>query len=46
MVQTFLCPAKRTPTPVKGVTKRTAQLGEVVPIWPVTGETRRSEHVP
>ena len=40
------CPAKKPPTPVKRVTRRTAQPGEVAPIWPLTGETRRLEHVP
>ena len=40
------CPAKKTPTPVKRVTRRTAQPGEVAPIWPLTGETRRPKHVP
>ena len=39
-------PAKKPPTPVKRVTRRTAQSGEVVPIWPLTGETRKTEHVP
>ena len=41
----FLCLAKKTPTPVKRVTRRRAQPGEVAPIWPLTGETRRPEHV-
>ena len=40
------CPVKKPPTPVKRVTRRTAQPGEVAPIWPLTGETRRPEHVP
>ena len=40
------CPVKKPPTPVKRVTRRTAQRGEVAPIWPLTGETRRPEHVP
>ena len=40
------CPAKKPPTPVKRVTRRTAQPGKVAPIWPLTVETRRPEHVP
>ena len=40
------CPAKKPLTPVKRVTRRTVQPGEVAPIWPLTGETRRPEHVP
>ena len=40
------CPAKKPSTPVKRVTRRTAQLGEVAPIWPLTGDTRKPEHVP
>ena len=40
------CPVKKLPTPVKRVTKRTVQPGEVSPIWPLTGETRRPKHVP
>ena len=39
------CPAKKPPTPVKRVT-RTTQPGEVAPIWPLTGDTRKPEHVP
>ena len=31
------CPAKKPPTPVKRVTRRTVQPGEVAPIWPFTG---------
>ena len=42
----MFCPAKKPPTPVKRVTRGTAQPGEVVPIWPLTGETRKPEHVP
>ena len=42
----ILCPVKKAPTPVKRVTRRTAQPGEVAPIWPLTGETRKPEHVP
>ena len=42
----IFCPAKKPPTPVKRVTRRTAQPGEVAPIWPLTGETRKPEHVP
>ena len=37
----ILCPAKKTPTQVKRVTRRTAQPGEIVPIWPLTGKTRK-----
>ena len=40
------CPAKKPPTSVNRVTRRTAQPREVAPIWPLTGETRRPEHVP
>ena len=40
------CPAKKPSTPVKRVTRRTAQPGEVAPIWPLTGDTRKSELVP
>ena len=40
------CLVKKPPTPVKRVTRRTAQPGEVAPLWPLTGETRRPEHVP
>ena len=40
------CPTKKPPTPVKRVTRRTAQPGEVAPIWPLTDETRRPYHVP
>ena len=40
------CPVKKPPTPVKRVTSRTAQPGEVAPIWPLTGKTRRPEYVP
>ena len=39
------CPAKKPSTPVKRVTRRTAQPGEVAPIWPLTGDTRKPEHV-
>ena len=39
------CPAKNPSTPVKRVT-RTAQPGEVAPIWPLTGDTRKPEHIP
>ena len=39
------CPVKKPPTPVKRVTRRTAQPGEVAPIWPLTGEMRKPEHV-
>ena len=42
----ILCPTKKAPSPVKRVTERTAQPGEVAPIWLLTGETRRPEHVP
>ena len=38
--------AKKTPTPVKRVTRRTAKPEEVATIWPLTGETRKPEHVP
>ena len=40
------CPAKKPSTPVRRVTRRTAQPGEVAPIWPLTGDTRKPEHVP
>ena len=33
------CPAKKPSTPVKRVTRRTEQPGEVAPIWPLTGDT-------
>ena len=42
----ILCPAKKTPMLVRRVTRRMAQPGEVAPVWPLTGETRRPEHVP
>ena len=42
----IFCPAKKLPIPVKRVTRVAAQPGEVAPIWPLTGETRRPEHVP
>ena len=42
----IFCPAKKTPTPVKRVTRRTALPVEVAAIWPLTGETRKPEHVP
>ena len=41
----ILCPAKKAPSPVKRVTRRKAQLRQVAPIWPLTGETRKPEHV-
>ena len=41
----IFCPVKKPPNPVKRVTRRTAQPGEVAPIWPLTGETRKPEHV-
>ena len=40
------CPAKKPSTPVKRVTRRTAQPGEVAPISPLTGDTRKPELVP
>ena len=40
------CAVKKPSTPVKRVTRRIAQPGEVAPIWPLTGNTRRPEHVP
>ena len=40
------CPAKKPSTPVKRVTRRTAKPEEVAPIWPLTGDTRKPEHVP
>ena len=45
-----LCQAKKTPTPVRRSNKKDnkdnqAQPGEVAPIWPLTGETRKPEHV-
>ena len=40
------CPAKKPSTPVMRVRRRTAQPGEVAPIWPLTGDTRKSEHIP
>ena len=42
----IFCPAKKPPTLVKRVTIRTAQPGEVAPIWPLTGETRKPKYVP
>ena len=35
------CPVKKPLTPVKRVTRRTAQPGEIAPIWPLTGDTRK-----
>ena len=40
----ILCPAKKAPSPDKRVT-RTAQPGEVAPIWSLTGQTRRPENI-
>ena len=40
------CPAKKPSTPVKRVTRRTAQPGEVAPMWPLTGDTSKPEHYP
>ena len=40
------CPDKKPSTPVNRVTRRTAQQGEVAPILPLTGDTRKPEHVP
>ena len=40
------CPVKKPPTPVKTVTRRTTQPGEVAPIWALTSEMREPEHVP
>ena len=37
---------KKTHTPVKRVTRMTVLTGEVASIWPLTGETRKPEHVP
>ena len=39
-------PAKKPPTPIKRITRRTAYPGEVAPIWPLKGETRRPQHIP
>ena len=36
--------AKKPPTPVKRVTRRTTQPREVASIWPLTDETRKPEH--
>ena len=41
----ILCPAKKAPSPVKRVTRRTAKPGDVAPIWLWTGETRKPENV-
>ena len=38
-------PEKKPSTPVKRVTRRTAQPGEVPPIWPLTDETRWPKQV-
>ena len=44
---TDICrPAKKPSAPEKRVTRRTAQPGEVAPIWPLTGDTRKPEHIP
>ena len=40
------CPARKPSTPVQKVKRRTAQPGEVTPIWPLTGDTRKPEHEP
>ena len=40
------CPVKKPPTPVKRITRRTAQPVGVAPVWPLTGDTRKPEHVP
>ena len=45
-IDDILCPAKKAPSAVKRGTRKTVQPGEVTPIWPLTGETRRPEHVP
>ena len=42
----ILCPLRKVPPPVKRVTRRTAQPGDVAAIWPLAGETRKPEHVP
>ena len=42
----IFCPVKKPHTPIKRVTRRTAQLGEIAPIWPLTCETRKPKHVP
>ena len=43
---TDICsPVKKPPMPIKRM-RRTAQLRDVAPIWPLTGETRKTEHVP
>ena len=41
----ILCPAKKVPSPVKRITRRTAKPREVAPIWPLTGAARKPEHV-
>ena len=42
----ILCPVKKPATPIKRVTRRAVQPGQVAPIWPLTGETRKPGHVP
>ena len=34
------------PSPVKRVTRRTPQPGDVAQIWPLAGETRKPEYIP
>ena len=41
----IICQAKKAPSPVKRVTRRTAQPGEEALIWPLTDETRRPEQI-
>ena len=41
----ILYPAKKALSTVKTVTRRTAQPGDVAPIWQLRGETRRPERI-
>ena len=41
----ILCPARKAPSPVKRVIRRTVQPGEVAAVWPLTGETRKPEYL-
>ena len=38
----ILCPTNRTPALVKRMTRMTSQPGEVAPIWPLQGETKKT----
>ena len=45
-VADILCQAMKALSQIKRVTKEMDQPGEVAPIWPLRGKTRRPEHYP